>query len=83
LKEFEEKRKTFNGICRAQPAFIVVPTTPEQISTILVAAKENNMKIRQVTKHTKKAEQFYFLYLFYSNIFIICGNSEKDSSSRR
>jgi len=80
LKEFEEKRKTFNGICRAQPAFIVVPTTPDQISTILVAAKENNMKIRQVTKHTKKAEHFYFLYLFYCNIFIICGNSEKDCS---
>jgi hypothetical protein len=60
LKEFEDKRKTFNGICRAQPAFIVVPTTPDQISTILVAAKENNMKIRQVTEHSMKGGTLLF-----------------------
>jgi hypothetical protein len=50
VKGFEERRKTFNGICTAKPAIIVAPTTPAQISAILVAARQNKVEIRQGQK---------------------------------
>jgi hypothetical protein len=46
IQGYAARRVTFNGICTARPAFIVVPTTAAQVAAVVVAAKQNNMEIR-------------------------------------
>ena len=42
---FEEKRKVMNAACTAQPAVIVVPNFDQDVSTIIKAAKANNIEL--------------------------------------
>ena len=42
---FEEKRAVMNAACTAQPAVIVVPNTEEDVSIIVVAARDNNLEV--------------------------------------
>jgi len=43
--EYEENRKVFNAACTAQPLYIVLPKTAEDVSHILKTAKEYNTPI--------------------------------------
>jgi hypothetical protein len=45
FKGFEEKRKVMNAACTAQPAVIVVPNFDQDVSTIIKAAKANNLEV--------------------------------------
>jgi FAD/FMN-containing dehydrogenase len=45
LQGFEEKRKVMNAACTAQPAVIVVPNFDQDVSTIIKAAKANNIEL--------------------------------------
>lgn len=52
MQVFEEKRAVMNAACTAQPKVIVVPNTEEDVSIIVVAARNNNLEVSTDILHT-------------------------------